>query len=87
MPRALKEIRPEYPSWAKEQKIFGSVIFEILIDKEGRVREAILLKGLHPELDKMAKEALLRFQFQPAFIEKEPAAVRIQYAIKYILES
>lgn len=87
MPRALKEIRPEYPLWAKEQKIAGSVIFEILIDKEGDVRQVTLLKGLHPELDELATKAILKFKFKPAYIDKKPTAVRIKYAIKYLLES
>lgn len=87
MPRALEEIRPIYPKWAKEQKISGSVIFEILIDKKGNVRQANLLRGLHPELDKLAKDAIMKFKFKPAYIEKEPTAVRIKYAIKYLLES
>ena len=87
MPRALSEVRPEYPLWAKEQKISGSVIFEILIDQNGDVRQATLLRGLNPELDKLAKEAILKFKFKPAFIDKKPAAVRIKYAIKYLLES
>ena len=87
MPRAIKEIRPVYPKWAKEQKITGSVIFEILIDKEGKVRQAILIKSLEPRLDRSAKEAIMKFKFKPAYIEKEATAVRIKYAIKFILES
>ena len=87
MPRAISEIRPDYPLWAKEQKISGSVIFEILIDQNGDVRQAILIKGLHPELDKRAKNAIIKFKFKPAFIEKKAVPVRIKYAIKYLLES
>jgi len=87
MPRAIKEVRPVYPDWAKQQKISGSVIFEILIDKNGTVRQAILLRGLNPKLDQLAKEAILKFKFKPAYIEKKPVAVRIKYAIKYLLES
>ena len=87
MPRAINEVRPEYPKWAKEQKISGSVIFEILIDKNGDVRQAKLVRGLNPKLDQLAKAAILKFKFKPAYIEKKPAAVRIKYAIKYLLES
>jgi protein TonB len=87
MPRPINEIRPEYPTWAKEEKISGSVIFEILIDQNGDVRQAVLLRGLNPRLDQLAKEAILKFKFKPAYIEKKPAPVRIKYAIKYLLES
>jgi TonB family protein len=87
MPRAITEIRPIYPTWAKEQKISGAVVFEILIDQNGDVRQAKLLRGLNPKLDQLAKEAMIKFKFKPAFIDKKPAPVRIKYAIKYILES
>lgn len=87
MPKAQEEFRPEYPQWAKDQGISGSVIFEILIDKTGKVRSAKLLKSLHPELDKLAEVAMKKFKFKPGFIEKEPVPVRIRYAIRFILES
>lgn len=87
MPRAIEEIRPTYPQWAKEQKITGSVVFDILIDKKGVVRKASLVKSLHPELDALARAAMMKFKFRPAYIEKEATAVRIRYAIKFILES
>jgi protein TonB len=86
MPRAEKEVRPLYPGWAKKEQIQGSVIFDILIDSLGRVREAKLLKGLHPELDELAKQAMLQFRFRPAKVEKKSVAVRIKYAIRFILE-
>jgi TonB family protein len=87
MPRAINEVRPEYPVWAKESKISGSVIFEILIDGKGDVRSANLVKGLHPELDKLALAAIQKFKFKPAYIDKETTAVRIKYAIRYVLEN
>jgi TonB family protein len=87
MPRAIREVRPEYPRWAKEQKISGRVIFEILIDGKGDVRKAILVKGLHPELDKLAQKAIVRFKFKPAYMKTESTAVRIKYAIRYVLEN
>jgi len=86
MPRPINEIRPPYPRWAKERKISGSVIFEILIDGKGDVRSAKLLKGIDPRLDDFAKIAILKFKFKPAYIEKKATAVRIKYAIKYVLE-
>jgi TonB family protein len=87
MPRAIKEFRPEYPKWAKEEGITGSVIFDILIDKNGKVREARLLKSLHVELDKLATIAIKKIEFRPAYIEQEPVAVRLRYAIRYVLEN
>ncbi len=87
MPRAMEEFRPEYPKWAKEQGISGSVIFEILIDKTGNVRSTKILKSLNPDLDELAKKSMMKFKFKPGFIENEPVPVRIRYAIRFTLEN
>lgn len=87
MPRVLEEIRPQYPKWAKEQKIVGLVVFDIVIDTKGYVRKITLLKGIHPKLDELAKKALMKFKFRPAYIEKKAVVARIKYAIRYTLEN
>ena len=87
MPRAIVEFRPEYPKWAKEEGITGSVIFDILIDEKGKVRQVKLIKSLHPKLDILAEKAMRKIEFRPAYIEKDPVSVRIKYAIRYVLEN
>lgn len=87
MPKAIKEIRPEYPEWAKEKGLEGSVVFEVLIDSKGKVRQATLLRGLEPRLDALAKKAMMKFEFRPAKMEGETVAAKINYAIRYVLEN
>lgn len=86
MPKVMEEIRPKYPEIAKKQGIQGKVIFEIIVGPRGRVREAILIKSLGPDFDKAAKDAIMKFKFRPAKMDKQSVAVKIKYAINFVLE-
>jgi TonB family protein len=43
--------RMQYPEEAKKQKIQGKVIIRFVVNKEGRVTDAVVLKGVDPLLD------------------------------------
>jgi periplasmic protein TonB len=86
MPKVMEEIRPTYPASAKKEGIEGRVIFEIIIDEKGQVRKADLIQSLGEEFDQAAKEAIMRFRFRPAMMDKQAVAVKIKYAINFKLE-
>ncbi len=86
MPKVLEEIRPLYPDSAKKKGIQGRVIFEIIIGPTGRVRQALLIQSLGDEFDKAAKDAIMKFKFRPAKMDKQSVAVKIKYAINFVLE-
>lgn len=86
MPKVLNEVRVPYPAEARKQGIAGAVIVDLLIDGEGVVREAQLVKGLSAELDNLAIEALKKFKFQPAFVGDKAVPVKIRYSYRFTLE-
>jgi protein TonB len=86
MPELASEVRVPYPREAREKKVQGAVVMEILIDAQGVVREAILVSGPGAGLDEAALEAVRSFRFRPARIEERPVAVRIRYAYRFVLE-
>ena len=86
MPKILEEIRPDYPIDAKKEGVQGSVILEILIDAKGTVRSAKVVKSLDPRLDQAAINAIQKFKFRPAMMEDSAVAVKIKYAINFVLE-
>jgi protein TonB len=86
MPQVLSEIRPPYPPLAKKKGIEGAVVLEILIDAKGNVREAIILSGPGFGLEEAALDAIKKFRFKPAMIKKQSVAVKIKYAIRFVLE-
>lgn len=85
MPVALSEFRPIYPKMAKEKRIEGSVVMDVLIDETGKVRQVSVIEGL--EIFKSsAQDAMKKFLFRPAVVDGSPVAVRIRYSIKFKLE-
>jgi TonB family protein len=86
MPVLKKEVRPHYPPEAKKMGLFGKVFIDILIDEKGKVVKATLVKGIHPLLDNEALTSIKQYQFSPAKVDKKSVAVKINYAINFILE-
>lgn len=86
LPKIKNEVRVEYPSEAKESGISGSVVLEVIIGKDGQVKAAKIVKGPGHGLDEAALKAITQFEFQPAFKDKEPVAVKIQYTYRFKLD-
>lgn len=85
-PRVLEEFRPKYSESAKSRGVKGKVILEIIVDESGAVKSAQIFKSLDPELDILAKEAMMKFRFKPAYIDDTAVPVKIRYAINFNLE-
>jgi len=86
MPVLLGDFRVPYPADAKKAGVQGAVLMDLLIDAEGRVRQAQVIKPLFPSLDAAALEAAKRLVFKPARVADQTVAVRIRYAYRFVLE-
>lgn len=86
MPVLVGDFRVPYPSDAKKAGVQGAVLMDLLIDAEGRVRQAQVMKPLFPSLDAAALEAAKRLIFKPARVSEQNVAVRIRYAYRFVLE-
>ena len=86
MPRLAQEVRIPYPEDARRRGVQGAVVFDLLIDAAGVVREVKLLDGPGFGLNDAALGAIRSFKFQPAEVDGKPVAVRIRYAYRFVLE-
>lgn len=61
----MKKVIPQYPAWAEERGIIGSVRLYFTVTAEGMVRSNIRVTKTtgYPELDELAVEALKKWQF------------------------
>lgn len=85
MPSVLSEVRPVYPKVARDQRLEGAVVMDILIDEAGAVRQVTLVEG--PEVFRPgALEAMKKFKFRPAKVDGKSVAVRIRYTLRFELE-
>lgn len=86
MPVLLSDFRVPYPPEARKKGLQGAVIFDLLIDAKGAVRQANLIDGPGGGLNEAAAQAITRLQFKPAIVDDKPVAVRIRYAYRFVLE-
>lgn len=64
--KILKGVQPEYPEIAKRMGLKGMVIIRVLVDKNGKVIDARVLKSSnYPILDEAALKASKEFIFEP----------------------
>jgi protein TonB len=86
MPVLEVDFRIPYPTEARKAKIQGRVLMKLLIDGEGKVRQAVLINGPGFGLNEAAVAAMGNFHFRPARVQDKPVAVEIQFAYNFVLE-
>ncbi len=75
---------PVYPDVAKAAGIEGTVLLQVLVGKDGRVKDAIVVDGpeaLHQAADDCARTAV----FRPALIDQKPVEVWVVIPVTFKL--
>ena len=87
-PQPMTSIRPQYPEIAQEAGIEGVVVVQAFIDKKGRVKETLILKGVpNTGLDEAAMEAIRKTRFKPAKQRERAVGVWISIPVNFRLKS
>ena len=83
----LLEARPaDYPPDRLARGETAEVACEVEIDAQGAVTNVTVEKGAAPDFDAAALAAIRQFRFSPAELDGKPAAVRIRYVYRFVLE-
>jgi len=85
-PVLIKEVKAPYPPEALQRGIEGKVILELLIDSQGHVASARVIRGAGYGFDEAAAEAVREFLFRPAWLKGQAVPVRITYTYTFILD-
>ncbi len=72
-PKIVKKVEAVYPEKARKDKIEGLIVLEITVDREGRVTNAKILRGI-PALDQAAIQAVMQYRYEPQIIGDHPRA-------------
>jgi len=86
-PRKLLAPMPRYTEIARRARIEGLVVVRATIDREGRVAEARIEKGLGFGLDEASLEAVRGWTFAPATLRGRPVSVFYTLTIRFELQS
>ncbi len=87
LPRALRDIRPDYPTEADRRRLSGSVKLQIKLEADGRVSDIEVVKST-PEgmFDESALAAFRQARFSPAQRNGRPVRALIMIEVKYDYE-
>ncbi|HEV2488906.1 MAG TPA: TonB family protein [Candidatus Acidoferrales bacterium] len=83
----LSKPQPEYTTEARQEKIQGEVLLQVMFTSSGRVEVEKVVRGLGHGLDENAEAAARQIKFKPARQDGQPvdfpAIVRIEFALAY----
>lgn len=74
-----------YSEIAKRIGVEGKVVVTIIVDKEGNVVDAQIVKPLHSDLDQIAMKAVKELKFYPGIQNGKPVKVQVSIPIQYKL--
>ena len=83
-PERVQYFAPEYPALARAARREGTVILEAVLDIDGSVREARVLRSV-PLLDDAALEAVRQWRFTPTLLNGEPVPVVLTVTVVFSL--
>jgi TonB family protein len=83
-PVLLSAPAPRYPELARRVGLQGEVVVECVIDREGAVRDARVVRG-SPLLRQAALDAVSRWRYAPTLLNGEPVAVRLEVSVRFVL--
>jgi TonB family protein len=84
-PTKTHDVRPVYPKEAQDALVAGMVILETVIDTQGHVRSARVLRSI-PALDQAAVDAVKQWRFTPTLLNGMPVPVIMTVTVNFTLQ-
>jgi protein TonB len=84
-PELVTKVQPEYPEVARRARAEGKVILEIVVNRNGEVESAKVLKS-HPLFDQAAIDAVKKWKYNPALQSGRPVKVYITVVVDFKLK-
>jgi protein TonB len=81
-PTKVRDVKPIYPQEALDANVSGMVIVEALIDPEGNVRQAQVLRSI-PLLNQAALDAVQQWKFVPTLLNGEAVPVIMTVTVNF----
>lgn len=81
----VDKVAPFYPLAAKSTHTTGSVLLDILIGADGKVRDVVVLGSSSPFLSRAAKDAVGKWQYSPYVVEGEAQEVSTRVKVIFAM--
>jgi periplasmic protein TonB len=83
-PKAIAQVRPNYPPIAQQAHIQGQVQIDAILDEQGNVIDMKVVSG-PPLLYQAALDALKKWKYEPTYLNDQPIAVEMIVTITFQL--
>ena len=80
----LVRVDPQYPVLARQIRLEGTVEIRAIISRDGSVRSVEILSG-HLLLAQAARDAVLRWRYQPTLLNGQPVEVETLITVHFRL--
>lgn len=84
-PTILSQTPPAYPEEARRAGVEGVVVLECIVDEEGRVVSAQVLRGQPLGLSEAAVEAVLQWRYEPVLKDGQPVVAAVVVTVNFRL--
>jgi serine/threonine-protein kinase len=84
-PKPIVRVPAIYPAAARRDGISGSVLLQAVVNAAGQPTAVNVVRGIRPDLDQAAKEALSKWRFQPGTADGKPVESRVNVEISFNL--
>lgn len=84
-PHATHHPDPTYPNKARKYRQQGTVLLWLIVGSDGLPRDVKVERGLSPDLNDAALDAVKRWKFDPATKDHKPVAVQINVEVSFKL--
>jgi protein TonB len=74
-----------YPAEAKAAKVAGMVIIETVVDENGDVADARIIRSV-PMLDQAALDAVRQWKYAPTLLNGKPVAVVMTVNVTFAMQ-
>jgi protein TonB len=81
-PVPVTMVKPDYPEFARDAQIQGTVVLHVLVGKDGRVKNVKVIKGV-TGLNEDAVKAIKKWVFKPALSNNKPVAVWVEVPMQF----
>lgn len=85
-PKLIHPVEPHYPDNVRKEKTTGQVVIQAIIEKDGAVARATVVRPVHPDLDAAALEAVRQWRYEPAKQNGKPLAVYMTITVDFRLK-
>lgn len=75
--------RVKYPAHLRKKGIKGRVFVQFVVDVHGNVTQLRVARSVHPELDRLALDAVSQARFKPGKQKGVPVAVKMSLPITF----